>query len=199
VPVLWDKKTNTIVNNESAEIIRIFNTAFNDVGATSIDLYPEAEQAEIDELNTWIYDLVNNGVYRAGFATTQEAYDEAVYPLFEALDKLEERLTKQRFLIASGFTEADIRLFTTLVRFDPVYVGHFKCDLKRIADYPALSGYIRDIYQIPGVASTVNMAHIRDHYHLSHPTINPYGILPVGSRFDLSAPSRREHLGELSL
>ena len=157
VPVLWDKATKTIVNNESSEIIRMFNSAFDACGATAGDFYPEELRAEIDALNTRIYSKVNNGVYKAGFATTQEAYEKAFVELFETLDFLEERLGTRRFLIGDRLTEADWRLFTTLVRFDPVYVGHFKCNLRRIADYPKLSGYLRDLYQMPGVAETVNL------------------------------------------
>ena len=164
VPVLWDKKQNTIVSNESSEIIRMMNSAFDDIGATPGDYYPEALRAEIDEVNERVYHTLNNGVYKSGFATTQAAYEEAVVPLFETLDWLEERLTASRYLVGDTVTEADWRLFTTLVRFDPVYVGHFKCNIRRIADYPALSNYVRDLYQHPGVAETVNLTHIKDHY-----------------------------------
>lgn len=194
VPVLWDKQTSTIVNNESAEIIRMFNDAFDQVGAAPGDYYPQDLRGEIDALNARIYDTVNNGVYKAGFATTQQAYEEAVQPLFETLDALDARLAAQRYLCGDRLTEADIRLFTTLVRFDPVYVGHFKCNLRRIADYANLSGYLRDIYQIPGVAETVNMQHIKGHYYESHKTINPTGIVPLGPVLDLDAPHGRERL-----
>jgi len=193
VPVLWDKKTGTIVSNESSEIIRMFNTAFDEVGAKPGDFYPETLHADIDALNERIYDTVNNGVYKAGFATTQEAYDEAVAQLFETLDVLEDRLSTRRYLVGSTLTEADWRLFTTLVRFDPVYVGHFKCNLKRIADYPNLSGYVRDLYQQPGIAATVRMDHIKNHYYGSHTSINPTGIVPKGPEIDFSAPHDRHN------
>lgn len=195
VPVLWDKKTGTVVSNESSEIIRMFNSAFDEVGAKSGDYYPEAQRAEIDALNDRIYDTVNNGVYKAGFATTQEAYDEAVIQLFETLDVLEDRLNTRRYLAGSTITEADWRLFTTLVRFDPVYVGHFKCNLKRIADYPNLSGYVRDLYQQPGIAETVRMDHIKNHYYGSHTSINPTRIVPKGPEVDYAASHDRHRLG----
>lgn len=194
VPVLWDKQTSTIVNNESAEIIRMMNTAFDAAGAAPGDYYPPTLREEIDALNATVYDKVNNGVYKAGFATTEQAYEEAVRPLFETLDALDTRLSSRRYLLGSAMTEADIRLFTTLVRFDPVYVGHFKCNLRRIADYENLSGYLRDIYQVPGIAETVNMHHIKGHYYESHPTINPTGIVPLGPILDLDAPHGRERL-----
>jgi putative glutathione S-transferase len=194
VPVLWDRTNGTIVSNESAEIIRMLNSAFDGVGAKPGDCYPEDLRPEIDELNARIYDHINNGVYKAGFATTQQAYEEAVRPLFEALDTLDERLSSRRYLCGDRLTEADIRLFTTLVRFDPVYVGHFKCNLRRIADHPHLSGYLRDIYQTEGIAETVNMAHIKGHYYESHKTINPTGIVPAGPILDLDAPHGRERL-----
>jgi putative glutathione S-transferase len=194
VPVLWDKQRETIVNNESAEIIRMLNSAFDHLGATPGDYYPQALRAEIDSVNAWVYDGLNNGVYRAGFSTSQAAYDEAVTAVFDTLDRLEQRLSQQRYLVGLRITEADIRLFTTLLRFDPVYVSHFKCDRKRIADYPALSGYLRDIYQHPGIAKTVDMAHIRHHYFGSHRMINPTGIIPIGPEFDLLAPHGREQL-----
>ena len=199
VPILWDKTRKTIVNNESSEIIRIFNSAFDDVGAKQGDYYPEALRSEIDTLNERIYDTVNNGVYKAGFATTQEAYEEAVIPLFETLDWLEEKLSAQRFLTGGQVSEADWRLFTTLVRFDPVYVGHFKCNLKRIADYPNLSAYVRDLYQHAGVAETVRMDHIKSHYYGSHETINPTRNVPVGPEIDYMAPHGREHLSDRRL
>jgi putative glutathione S-transferase len=193
VPVLWDKATGAIVNNESAEIIRMMNSAFDAIGAKPGDYCPQDLQAEIDSLNGRIYDNVNNGVYKAGFATTQQAYEEAVHPLFETLDFLDERLSSRRYLCGDRLTEADIRLFTTLLRFDPVYVGHFKCNLRRIADYPHLSGYLRDIYQTGNIAETVNMAHIKGHYYESHRTINPTGIVPLGPILDLDAPHGRDH------
>ena len=194
VPILWDRQRRTIVNNESSEILRMFNSAFDGVGARPGDFYPAALREEIDALNARIYATVNNGVYRAGFATTQEAYEEAIGPLFETLDWLDERLSDRRFLCGDAPTEADWRLFTTLVRFDAVYVGHFKCNIRRIADYPALSGYLRDLYQWPSVAATVNMAHIKGHYYESHRTINPTGIVPLGPELDLETPALREPL-----
>jgi putative glutathione S-transferase len=199
VPVLWDKATGRIVNNESAEIIRMFNTAFDGVGANSGDYYPEDLRAEIDVVNNEIYDRVNNGVYKAGFATSQEAYEDAVRPLFAELDRLDARLADRRFLFGDRLTEADWRLFTTLVRFDAVYVGHFKCNLRRIADYPHLSGYLRDLYQWPGVAETVDFQHIKGHYYESHATINPTGIVPLGPLLDLDAPHGRERLGRADI
>lgn len=195
VPVLWDKKTNTIVSNESPEIIRMLNSAFDGIGATPGDYYPKQLRTEIDALNDRIYDAVNNGVYKAGFATTQDAYEEAVVPLFETLDWLEDRLSKQRYLTGSQITEADWRLFTTLVRFDPVYVGHFKCNIRRIADYPNLSGYVRDLYQQPGVAETVNMEHIKNHYYGSHETVNPSRVVPMGPVVNYTASHDRAKLG----
>jgi glutathionyl-hydroquinone reductase len=195
VPVLWDKKTKTVVSNESSEIIRMLNSAFDRVGAAPGDFYPEQLRAEIDALNTRIYDTVNNGVYKAGFATTQDAYEKAVAPLFATLDWLEERLSKQRYLVGPGITEADWRLFTTLVRFDLVYVGHFKCNIRRIADYPNLSGYVRDLYQQPGVAATVNLKHIKNHYYASHETVNPSRVVPVGPEIDFAAPHDRARFG----
>lgn len=194
VPVLWDKKTGTIVSNESADIIRMLNTAFDDIGAAPGDYYPKTLRADIDMLNDRIYGTVNNGVYKAGFATSQDAYEEAVFPLFETLDWLEARLSDSRYLAGDRLTEADIRLFTTLVRFDPVYVGHFKCNLKRIADYPELSGYMREIYQLPGVKETVFLDHIKTHYYASHKTINPTGVIPAGPLEDLDAPHGRDWL-----
>jgi putative glutathione S-transferase len=194
VPVLWDKLNQTIVSNESSEIIRMLNSGFNEIGANELDLCPESLQVEIDQWNEFIYEPINNGVYKAGFATTQEAYDDAVVTLFNQLDRLEEALTTRRFLVGDQLTETDIRLFTTLIRFDPVYVQHFKCDRKRIAEYPALSNYLRDIYQQPGVADTCDLDHIRHHYYRSHPTINPHGIISYGPEFDLMAPHGRENL-----
>ena len=191
VPVLWDKQQNRIVSNESSEIIRMFNSAFDGVGAKAGDYYPAARREDIDAVNARVYRDVNNGVYRAGFATTQEAYEEAATALFDALDWLEERLSHSRYLVGDEITEADWRLFTTLVRFDPVYVGHFKCNLKRIADYPNLSNYVRDLYQQPGIAQTVRMDHIKGHYYASHDTINPTRIVPVGPDIDYGAPHDR--------
>ncbi len=191
VPVLWDKSRATIVSNESSEIIRMFNRAFDHLGAREGDYYPEAERVEIDAVNQRIYDTLNNGVYKSGFATTQEAYEEAVVPLFDTLDWLEERLSNMRYLIGKEITEADWRLFTTLVRFDPVYVGHFKCNLRRIADYPNLSNYLRDLYQQPGMADTVHMTHIKNHYYTSHETVNPTRIVPKGPVLDYDAPHDR--------
>ncbi|NGN44855.1 glutathione S-transferase family protein [Mesorhizobium sp. CGMCC 1.15528] len=184
VPVLWDKKEQTIVSNESSEIIRMLNSSFDEWGDASLDLYPQALRGEIDVINDLVYPAINNGVYRAGFATTQEAYEEAFKELFGALDTLEDRLSRRRYLVGDWLTEADWRLFTTLVRFDPVYVGHFKCNLRRIADYPNLSNYLRDLFQVPGVAQTVNMRHIKAHYYGSHATINPTRIIPVGPEVD---------------
>ena len=191
VPILWDKKRNTIVSNESSEIIRMFNSAFDEIGALPGDYYPEALRAEIDALNDFIYPNVNNGVYRAGFATTQEAYEEAVTELFAALDELEERLSRNRYLVGEQITEADWRLFTTLVRFDAVYVGHFKCNIRRIVDYPNLWGYLRDLYQQPGIAETVRIGNIKEHYYASHDTINPTGVVPVGPDIDFMSPHGR--------
>lgn len=196
VPVVWDKQRGTIVSNESPEIIRMFNSAFDDIGAIAGDYYPEALREEIDALNARIYDTVNNGVYKAGFATTQDAYEEAVIPLFETLDWLEARLARQRYLCGDRITEADWRLFTTLVRFDPVYVGHFKCNIRRIADYPNLWGYTLDLYQQPGIAGTVNMHHIKRHYYASHETINPARVVPLGPDLDFTAPHDRASLTE---
>ncbi|MBV6657956.1 MAG: glutathione S-transferase family protein [Devosiaceae bacterium] len=193
VPVLWDKQTETIVSNESSEIIRMFNSAFDGVGAKPGDYYPQALRAEIDEINERIYHAINNGVYKSGFATTQEAYEEAVTTLFEALDEVEGRLGQSRYLVGDQVTEADWRLFTTLIRFDPVYVGHFKCNIRRIADYPNLSGYMRELYQWPGVRETVNLDHIKRHYYMSHESINPTRVVPVGPDVDLGAPHGREN------
>lgn len=194
VPVLWDKTRATIVNNESSEIVRMLNAAFDGVGATPLDLYPPALRERIDAINARVYATLNNGVYRAGFATTQAAYEEAVVPLFETLDWLETQLAQQRFLTGDALTEADVRLFTTLIRFDAVYVGHFKCNLRRLADYPHLSAYTRDIYQLPGIAPTVNFEHIKRHYYESHPSVNPSGIVPLGPLLDFGAPHERARL-----
>ena len=191
VPVLWDKHTQTIVNNESSEIIRMFTAAFDAVGAKPGDFYPRDKRADIDAINTRVYDTLNNGVYKAGFATSQTAYEEAVTPLFETLDWLEEQLGQSRFLLGEHLTEADIRLFTTLVRFDAVYYGHFKCNVRRIVDYRNLWAYARDLYQLPGVAATVNFLHIKRHYYMSHKRINPTGIVSVGPALDFDAPAER--------
>jgi glutathionyl-hydroquinone reductase len=191
VPVLWDKKTGTIVNNESADILRMMNSAWDGQGARAGDYYPAELREEIDAINTRVYGTVNNGVYRAGFATTQQAYEEGVRPLFESLDWLEGILAKQRYLCGARLTEADIRLFTTLLRFDAVYHGHFKCNLRRVADYPNLTGFVRELYQLPGVAETVSFDHIKRHYYESHVTINPTGIVPVGPILDFTLPHGR--------
>jgi putative glutathione S-transferase len=194
VPVLWDKERGTIVSNESSEILRMFNSAFDGSGALPGDYYPEALRAEIDALNADIYPHINNGVYRAGFATTQEAYEEAVQQLFDALDRLEQRLETRRYLTGSTLTEADWRLFPTLVRFDPVYVTHFKCNIRRLRDYPNLWGYVRDLYQQPGIADTVDVDHAKAHYFRSH-AINPSGIVPLGPAIDYATAHGRERLG----
>ncbi|KHN50379.1 glutathione S-transferase family protein [Pectobacterium fontis] len=192
VPVLWDTEQHTIVSNESADIIRMLNSAFDDVGATAGDYYPTALRAQIDELNGWIYDKVNNGVYKAGFATSQSAYDEAATAVFAALSDLETILAKQRYLSGEQLTEADLRLWTTLIRFDPVYHTHFKCDKYRLSDYPNLFGFLREIYQMPGIADTVDIAHIRHHYYRSHGTINPHGVISLGPEQDLNQPHQRD-------
>ena len=190
-PVLWDKERETIVSNESSEIIRMLNGAFDNAGATGPDYCPAALRAEIDEINEEIYGNVNNGVYRCGFASSQRAYERAFKKLFDTLDGLEKRLGRKRYLAGDTLTEADWRFFVTLVRFDPVYVGHFKCNLRRIADYPNLANYTRDLYQHPGVAETVRLDHIKTHYYRSHPWINPTGIVPLGPDIDYSAPHDR--------
>ena len=192
VPVLWDKQTKTIVSNESSEIIRMFNSAFDGIGAKAGDYYPPDMRSETDSLNERIYATVNNGVYQCGFATTQAAYQEAVTPLFDTLDWLEDRLRSKRYLTGDQITEADWRLFTTLIRFDAVYVGHFKCNIQRIADYPNLSEYLRDLYQQPGIAKTVNMEHIKRHYYESHETINPSRVVPQGPVIDFTVPHNRK-------
>ena len=194
VPVLWDKTRATIVNNESSEIIRMLNHAFNQWGDASLDLYPDDLRDEIDRINALVYPNVNNGVYRCGFATTQPAYEKAFDSLFAALDELEQRLSHTRYLAGSRMTEADWRLFTTLVRFDAVYYGHFKCNLRRIIDYPNLWNYLRELYQVPGVADTVNLAQIKRHYYASHATINPTRIVPKGPALDFTAPHDRSRL-----
>lgn len=194
VPILWDKKKNTIVSNESSEIIRMFNHAFNHLGANEVDFFPEALRDEINKLNDLIYPNINNGVYRAGFATTQDAYEEAFWDVFNSLDILESRLEKQRYLTGNSITEADWRLFPTLVRFDPIYFGHFKCNLKRLVDYPNLWGYTRDLYQQPGISDTIDMDYNKAHYYGSHKTINPTGIIPAGPEIDFTLPHNREQL-----
>jgi putative glutathione S-transferase len=195
VPVLWDKKQQTIVNNESSEIIRMLNSAFDDFGNSDVDFYPEALREEIDEINDIVYHNVNNGVYRAGFATTQKAYNAAYDQLFSTMDELEARLSKQRYLVGEQITEADWRLFTTLVRFDAVYYSHFKTNRNRLIDYPNLWGYTRELYQVPGVAATVYMDHIKHHYFASHHTINPTGIIPKGPEIDFMLPHGRQKIG----
>ena len=180
VPVLWDKKLNTIVSNESSEIIRMFNSAFNELTGNDLDFYPEAHRAEIDRINERVYHDINNGVYKSGFATTQEAYEEAATALFDALDWVEELLGERKFLTGDDITEADWRLFTTLVRFDPIYFGHFKCNLRRIADYPNLTRLMKDLIEVPSVADTINMEHNKVHYYWSHTSINPHRIVPLG-------------------
>ncbi len=194
VPVLWDKQQQTIVNNESSEIIRMLNSAFDAFGDSSLDFYPLALRKDIDAINEDVYERVNNGVYRAGFATTQEAYEEAFDGLFAALDSLEDRLSRQRYLVGNQITEADWRLFTTLVRFDCVYVGHFKCNLRRIVDCPNLWGYLRELYQVPGVAETVNMEQIKTHYYASHKMVNPTGVVSKGPDIDFTTTHGREAL-----
>lgn len=187
VPVLWDKQRNTIVNNESAEIIRMLNSAFSAFTGNRTDYYPAPLHGEIDRINARIYSTLNNGVYRAGFATTQQAYEQAFGALFETLDWIEEILLSQRYLAGRQLTEADWRLFTTLIRFDAVYYGHFKCNLRRVIDYPNLSNYVRELYQVPGVAETVDIAQIKRHYYGSHRNVNPTGIIPVGPALDFNA------------
>ncbi|MHC3763349.1 glutathione S-transferase family protein [Streptococcus suis] len=184
VPVLWDKETNTIVSNESAEIMRMFNSAFNDITGNYDDYYPANLQAEIDAMNDFVYPHINNGVYKAGFSTSQAVYEKEVKNLFAALDKLEEHLADKNYLVGNQLTEADIRLFTTLVRFDPVYFGHFKCNIKALVDYPNLWNYTKRLYNHAGIAETVDFDHIKQHYYGSHKTINPTGIVPVGPDFD---------------
>jgi glutathionyl-hydroquinone reductase len=195
VPVLWDKHRQTIVSNESSEIIRMLFSAFDDIGAAQGDYYPKKLREEIDGVNARVYDTLNNGVYKAGFATNQEAYEEAVAPLFDTLDWLDLRLSDRRFLLGDSLTEADIRLFTTLIRFDAVYYGHFKCNIRRITDCPNLSSYTRDIFQTPGVSQTVDFDHIKRHYYASHRSINPTGIVPVGPTLSFDAPHDRQRLG----
>jgi putative glutathione S-transferase len=195
VPVLWDKKHNTIVNNESAEVIRILNSAFDQFTDVKTDYYPAALRAEIDRINDIVYPNINNGVYRTGFARTQGAYEEAFRSLFDALDQMEALLAGQRYLAGREITEADWRLFVTLVRFDPVYYGHFKCNWRHIWDYPNLSNYMLDLYQMPGIAGTVNLEHIKNHYYGSQLQVNPTGIVPLGPQLDFSAPHDRGRFG----
>jgi putative glutathione S-transferase len=194
VPVLWDTRTHTIVSNESSEIIRMFNSAFDALGDAGLDLYLADLRGEIDALNETVFLKVNNGVYKAGFATSQAAYEEAFDDLFATLDELEARLARQRYLLGDRLTEADWRLFTTLLRFDPVYYGHFKCNQRRLVDYPHLWAYTRELYQVPGVAETVNFRHIKHHYYVSHRTINPTGIVPKGPDVDFAEPHGRDAL-----
>ncbi|NOD94986.1 glutathione S-transferase family protein [Ruegeria sp. HKCCD4884] len=192
VPILWDKQQETIVSNESSEIIRMFNSAFNGITGNTDDYWPEAMRDEIEEVNARIYSDVNNGVYKSGFATSQEAYDAAVGPLFDTLDWLEDRLSRNRYLMGDRITEADWRLFTTLIRFDPVYHLHFKCNKRRLIDYPNLWAYTRELYQWPGVAPTVNMNHIVRHYHYSHDSINPHRIIPTNPVLEYMEPHGRD-------
>jgi len=195
-PLLWDKKNRCIVSNESGDIMRMFNSAFDAVGAKPGDFYPEPLRRQIDALNQRIYDAVNNGVYKAGFATRQEAYKEAATAVFAMLDELNETLATRRYLLGDRIVETDWRLFTTLVRFDTVYFGHFKCNLRRLVDYPHLFAYARDLFQVPGVADTVHFDHIKNHYYRSHKTINPTGIVPIGPAVDFTAPHGREGLSK---
>lgn len=194
VPILWDKERETIVSNESSEIIRMFNSAFDGISGNTDDYWPQHLRGDIEPVNDRIYDTLNNGVYKSGFATTQEAYDAAVHPLFDTLDWLEDRLNTRRYLMGDTLTEADWRLFTTLVRFDQVYHLHFKCNRKRVMDYPNLWAYTRELYQVPGVAETVNMDHIVRHYHYSHESINPHRIVPINPQIDFAAPHGRDQL-----
>jgi putative glutathione S-transferase len=195
VPVLWDKKTKTIVNNESSEIIRMLNSAFDAFTNVRTDYYPEALRSEIDRINDLVYPNVNNGVYRTGFATSQQAYEVAFRALFATLDEIEQPLSERRYLAGAQITEADWRLYTTLVRFDAVYYGHFKCNWRHIYEYPNLSNYLRELYQMPGVAETTSLAEIKRHYYFSQRKVNPTGIVPVGPQLDLSAPHDRARLG----
>lgn len=194
VPVLWDKQQNCIVSNESSEIIRMFNSAFNHITDNNLDFYPESQKQTIDEINEFVYHNINNGVYKTGFATTQDAYEEAYTALFSALDKLEDTLSKQRYLTGDTITEADWRLFTTLIRFDPVYFGHFKCNKQQIEQYKNISQYVRDLYQIEGVAETVDFYHIKRHYYFSHTMINPTQVVPLGPDIDYNRPHNRNQL-----
>ncbi|WP_299579588.1 glutathione S-transferase family protein [uncultured Microbulbifer sp.] len=191
VPVLWDKQTNGIVSNESSEIIRMFNTAFNRITGDTQDFFPKDKQQAIETINQLVYESINNGVYRSGFATTQEAYEEAYRQLFAALDQMENILARQRYLIGEEITEADWRLFTTLIRFDSVYHGHFKCNRQRLEDFPNLRNYVRELYQWPGIVETVNFQHIKRHYYFSHTSINPTQVVPTGPNIDYSSPHNR--------
>jgi putative glutathione S-transferase len=195
VPVLWDKQKNTIVNNESAEIIRMLNAAFDAFTNDRTDYYPTPLRAEIDAINERVYTTLNNGVHRSGFSTTQAAYEEAFHALFDTLDWIEDKLSRQRYLAGNVMTEADWRLFTTLIRFDAVYYSHFKCNLRRIIDYPNLSNYLRELYQVPGVAETVDIPQIKRHYYGSHRNVNPTGIIPAGPALDFNAPHDRGRFG----
>ena len=194
VPVLWDRQEGRIVNQESADLVVMLDQAWNEWATPGVDLYPEALRPEIDELNGWVYDTVNNGVYKAGFSSDQDYHAEVVGQLFDSLDRLEARLTDRRYLFGDATTLADWRLFTTLLRFDPVYHGHFKCNVRRIVDYPALWGYLRDLLEIPGVADTVNLDHVKRHYYMTHPQINPTRVVPIGPALDYSEPHGREVL-----
>ena len=194
VPVLWDKVTNRIVSNSDDDLMRIFNSEFDRFTDSKVDLYPAPLRPAIDELNSFIYENINNGVYRAGFATSQQAYERAAHRLFEALDRLETRLRDRRYLFGPQFVESDWRLFVTLLRFDAVYHGHFKCNLRRIIDYPNLSGYLKDLYQVAGVADTVDFDHIKRHYYVTHDDINPTRIVPIGPQLDLLSPHGRARL-----
>ena len=197
VPILWDKKTDCIVNNESSDIIRMLNSSFEKYSSSRLDFYPVQYRDEIDKLNSIIYNEVNNGVYRAGFATSQQVYQKACFKIFECLDLLEKRLATQRYVVGNSVTEADWRLFTTLIRFDVVYYSHFKTNLKRIEDYPNLSNYVRDLYQCKGIAETVNFDHIKTHYFYSHHTINPTRVIPIGPEIDFDRPHNRQEIGSL--
>jgi putative glutathione S-transferase len=194
VPVLWDKQTRRIVNNESAEIIRMLNSEFNAFTPVKTDFYPAALRQEIDDINAFVYERINNGVYKAGFAGSQRVYESAVTRLFAAIDEIEIRLGQSRYLVGDALTEADWRLFTTLIRFDAVYVTHFKCNLRYIEDYPNLSNYLRDLYQVPGIAETVDFDHIKRHYFMSHRHLNPSGLVPKGPLLDFSTAHNRERL-----
>jgi len=194
VPVLWDKKTNTIVSNESSEIIRMFNSEFNELTGNHDDYYPKQLKYMIDEWNDFVYPNVNNGVYRCGFATTQEAYEEAFDSLFSALDKIDSHLAAHRYLVGNTITEADWRLFTTLIRFDIVYAGHFKCNKQRIADYTNIQGYLKELYQVEGIKETTDFYHIKRHYYFSHTGINPMQVVPKGPDLDLESPHGRDHI-----
>ena len=194
VPVLWDKKRGRIVSNADDDIMRMFNSEFNGFTNCKLDFYPEPLRAEIDEINNFVYLNINDGVYQAGFATAQDAYERAVRALFSALDEIDERLKTKRYLVGNQMTEADWRLFTTLIRFDAVYYVHFKCNIRRIVDYPNLYGYLRELYQHEGIAETVNFDHIKRHYYITHRDINPSGIVPVGPEIDLDSPHGRDML-----